>query len=79
VKGLQAMSMSIQEQNEALRDAEQAILNELTEPTPTADLVHRILSKSGDEYSVRAAIWFLIGRGRVEIRRENNRVLLTKV
>jgi hypothetical protein len=77
--GLPAMSTSIQEQNQALHDAEQAILNELTEPTPTADLVSRILSKSSDEYSVRAAIWFLIGRGLVEIRREENRVLLAKV
>jgi hypothetical protein len=76
---LNAMSMSFQEQNQALRNAEQAILNELKEPTPTADLVRRVLNTSADEYSTRAAIWFLIGRGKLEIRRENNQVLLAKV
>jgi hypothetical protein len=76
---LNAMSMSFQEQNQALRNAEKAILNELTEPTPTADLVRRVMNTSADEYSTRAAIWFLIGRGKLEIRRENNQVLLAKV
>lgn len=73
------MSMSFQEQNQALRNAEQAILKELKEPTPTADLVRRVMDTSADEYSTRAAIWFLIGRGKLEIRRENNQVLLAKV
>ena len=73
------MSMSFKEQNQALRNAEQTILRVLNEPTPTAVLVKRVMDTSADEYSTRAAIWFLIGRGKLEIRRENNQVLLAKV
>ena len=73
------MSMSFQERNEALRNAEVAILHEISQPIATADLVDRLMPRIDDEYSIRAAIWFLIGRGRLKIERENNRVLLAKV
>jgi hypothetical protein len=73
------MSMSFQERNESLRNAEQAILNGISQPITTRDLVDQIMPQINDEYSIKAAIWFLIGRGHIEIRRENNCVLLAKV
>ena len=73
------MSMSFKERNEALHNAERAILQEISQPITTSDLVRRLMPKIADEYSIRAAVWFLIGRGSLEIKRENNRVLLAKV
>lgn len=71
--------MSFNERNEAFRNAESAILQEITQPIATVDLVRKLMPHIDDEYSIRAAIWFLIGRGRLEILRKDNRVLLAKV
>jgi hypothetical protein len=74
-----SMSMTFQERNEALHKAEAAILEEVTHPMTAGELVRSLKPRIADEYSIRAAIWFLIGRGALEIRRENNAVLVAKV
>ena len=71
--------MSFSERNEAFRNAESAIMQEITQPISTNDLVLRLTPHIDDEYSIRAAVWFLIGRGQLEILRRDNRVLLAKV
>lgn len=74
-----AMAKSFQERDETLRNAETAILQGISHPIPTSELVSNLMPQIKDEYSIKAALWFLIGRGQIEIRRENNRVLLAKV
>jgi hypothetical protein len=40
--------------------------------------VSRLKPQFGDEYPIRAAIWFLIGRGDLKIQRDRNHVLLAR-
>lgn len=54
-------------------------MQEITEPITTKQLVQSLTLKLADEYSIKAAIWFLIGRGQLEIQRASGRVLLAKV
>jgi hypothetical protein len=73
------MSLGYREQGELIKMAEAAILKAIAKPVRTKDLVHALMPVVADEYSIKAANWFLIDRGELEIRRETGQVLLARV
>lgn len=70
---------SVQMREDAIRQAETAILETIVTPMPTRELVAALKPRFRDEYPVRAAIWFLIGRGVLKITRDDNQVRLARV
>ncbi|MGI8478054.1 MAG: hypothetical protein ACR2OO_17030 [Thermomicrobiales bacterium] len=69
---------SFQQRREHVWDAEDAILARVTHAMPSADVVSALQSEHLDDYAIRAAIWSLIGRGCLELRRADSAVLLAK-
>jgi hypothetical protein len=61
------MMMSVQARDEMLWKAENAIMNRVGTPTGTADLIRQLKIDEIDEYFVRAAILFLLDRGRLQM------------
>jgi hypothetical protein len=57
--------MTVQAREQMLDFAEQSILNESSLPIAPALLVKNLKSRGIDEYSIRAAIWFLIDGGKI--------------
>jgi hypothetical protein len=72
------VTTSVQLREESFRRAEAAILEAITAPMSASDLVKKLKPQFRDEYPVRAAIWFLIGRGNLKITRTQDNVLLAK-
>jgi hypothetical protein len=59
--------------------AEDAILDAVPgAPISTAGLIADLKHRQMDDYSIRAAIWALVGRGALELRREQDDVLLSR-
>lgn len=61
------MAMNVQARDEMLWRAEDAILRIATTPTPTSILIDKLRTEKIDEYFVRAAILFLMDRGRIRM------------
>lgn len=59
--------------------AEDAILAAISgSPITTAGLIADLKRRQLDDYSIRAAIWALVGRGALELRREQGDVWLAR-
>jgi hypothetical protein len=71
--------MNFRKRQEQIWDAEDEILSEVQQsPIPTDTLIAKLLSRQLDDYSIRAAIWALVGRGDLELRQERGDVLLAR-
>jgi hypothetical protein len=71
--------VNFRKRQEQIWDAEDEILSEVQQsPIPTDTLIEKLLSRQLDDYSIRAAIWALVGRGDLELRQERGDVLLAR-
>jgi len=73
------MAMTFREKDERIRRAEEALLGEIAaEPRTTKSLVLDLRARAWDDYSIRAAMWGLIGRGQAELLKRDAKVWLAK-
>jgi hypothetical protein len=71
--------VNFRKRQEQIWDAEDEILSEVQQSRiPTDTLIEKLLSRQLDDYSIRAAIWALVGRGDLELRQERGDVLLAR-
>jgi hypothetical protein len=68
--------MTVQAREQMLDVAEQSILSESGVPIAPALLITNLKSRGIDEYSIRAAIWFLIDGGKIQLTPD--RMLVTR-
>ncbi len=59
--------MTVQAREAMLDEAERSILIESRNEILPTELIRTLKSKGLDEYSIRAAIWFLIDGGKIEL------------
>lgn len=64
------MVVGVEEREAMLRRAEVSVIEEIDAPIAPNDLIDRLTRRGLDDYVVRAAIWFLIDRGRIELRKD---------
>ncbi len=70
---------SFRERQQKIWNAEKAILSEdLGQPIPTDTLISNLLKRKMDDYSIRAAIWALVERGKIELRPERGDVFIAR-
>jgi hypothetical protein len=71
--------ISFKKRQEQIWRAEDQILSEVCQnPVPTDALISTLKQRDLDDYSIRAAIWALVGRGALELRQEQGDVLLAR-
>jgi hypothetical protein len=70
------MGLSVQARDEMLWKAEQRVLSLAVSPTPTHEIVSHLRSERIDEYFARAAILFLLDRGRLRMT-DDSRVFVS--
>jgi hypothetical protein len=58
---------SVIERERKLDLAERSVLDESRDPIAPITLIDRLKSRGIDEYSIRAAIWILIGDGKLKL------------
>jgi L-rhamnose isomerase len=70
---------SFRERQQRIWNAEDAILSEdLNDPVPTDALISKLLGPELDDYAIRAAIWALVERGKIELRPERGDVFIAR-
>jgi hypothetical protein len=71
--------VDLQPREERIWDAEDEIMGEVNGlPVTTDDLIVNLKARQFDEYSIRAAIWALIGRGDLLLRSERGDVFVVR-
>ena len=59
--------LTVQEREQRLDEAEESVKAHAEHPIKPQALIERLKRNGFDEYSIRAAIWILIGDGQLEI------------
>lgn len=71
--------INFKERQEQIWNAEDDILIVVRDsPVPTDTLISQLMERHHDDYSIRAAIWALVGRGDLELRQEQGDVLVVR-
>ena len=79
IRGIPMALMSFRKRQEQIWEAEDEILSEVQhQPLPTDTVITTLKTRNLDDYSIRAAIWALVGRGDLELRQERGDVLLVR-
>jgi hypothetical protein len=72
-------TIDFRKRQERIWDAEEVILSEIDGvPVTTDALIDDLKHRQFDEYSIRAAIWALVGRGDLVLRRERGDVFVAR-